>query len=62
VIWASASPAGQVIVCDGTPAADERIRRVLDNDPFTGIFRHVDAGYDLAKQCAAEHGVGIPME
>jgi urocanate hydratase len=53
--------AGQVIVCDGTPEADSRIKRVLYNDPLTGIFRHVDAGYELAKQCAAEHGVGIPM-
>jgi len=57
-----AQHAGQVIVCDGTKEADERIKRVLYNDPLTGIFRHVDAGYDLAKQCAAEHGVGIPME
>jgi urocanate hydratase len=54
--------AGQVIVCDGTQEADARIRRVLYNDPLTGIFRHVDAGYDLARQCAAEHGVTIPME
>jgi urocanate hydratase len=53
--------AGQVIVCDGTAEADERIRRVLYNDPLMGIFRHVDAGYDIAKRCAAEHDVGLPM-
>ena len=53
--------AGQVIVCDGTPEADERIKRVLMNDPMMGIFRHADAGYDLAQQCAKEHGVKIPM-
>ncbi|MDY7109305.1 MAG: urocanate hydratase, partial [Planctomycetota bacterium] len=53
--------AGQVIVCDGTPEADARIKRVLYNDPLTGIFRHVDAGYDLARQCAREHQVQIPM-
>jgi urocanate hydratase len=53
--------AGQVIVCDGTPEADERIRRVLYNDPLMGIFRHVDAGYDIAKKCAAEHGVDVSM-
>jgi len=53
--------AGQVIVCDGTKEADARIRRVLYNDPLTGIFRHVDAGYELAERCAAEHRVGIPM-
>ena len=30
--------------------------------PLVGIFRHVDAGYDLAKKCAAENDVSIPME
>jgi len=53
--------AGQVIVCDGTKEADERIKRVLINDPMMGIFRHADAGYDLARQCAAEQDVKIPM-
>ncbi|HRP63362.1 MAG TPA: urocanate hydratase [Phycisphaerales bacterium] len=53
--------AGQVIVCDGTKEADERIRRVLMNDPMMGIFRHADAGYEIAKQCADEQGVKIPM-
>jgi len=53
--------AGQVIVCDGTKEADERIRRVLTNDPMMGIFRHADAGYDLARQCADELGVKIPI-
>ncbi|UCD75177.1 MAG: urocanate hydratase [Phycisphaerales bacterium] len=57
-----AQHAGQVIVCDGTPEADERIRRVLYNDPLMGIFRHVDAGYDLAKKCAEENNVHIPMD
>jgi urocanate hydratase len=57
---------GQVFVCDGTPGkeADERIcfrGRVLTNDPMLGIFRHADAGYDLARQCADEQGVKIPM-
>ena len=56
-----AQHAGQVIVCDGTTEADARIKRVLYNDPLTGIFRHVDAGYDLARQCAREHQVQIPM-
>jgi urocanate hydratase len=53
--------AGQVIVCDGTPEADERITRVLYNDPLLGIFRHADAGYDLARRCAEEHGAMLPM-
>ncbi len=53
--------AGQVIVCDGTREADERIKRVLMNDPMMGIFRHADAGYEIAKQCAEERDVKIPM-
>jgi urocanate hydratase len=53
--------AGQVIVCDGTPEADERIKRVLTNDPMMGIFRHADAGYEIAQQCADDLNVKIPM-
>lgn len=44
--------AGQVIVADGTDDAAERLDRVLDNDPAIGIFRHADAGYELAIQTA----------
>ncbi len=53
--------AGQVIVADGTPAAAERLSRVLINDPGTGVMRHVDAGYEEALECAEELGVKIPM-
>jgi urocanate hydratase len=52
--------AGVVIVCDGTEAAARRIKRVLWNDPATGVMRHADAGYDLAKQCAREQGLDLP--
>ena len=52
---------GVVIVCDGTEEADRRIARVLWNDPGTGVMRHADAGYDIAKQCAAEQGLKLPM-
>jgi urocanate hydratase len=52
--------AGMVIVCDGTPAAAERIARVLWNDPATGVMRHADAGYDLAIDCARNHGLDLP--
>ena len=52
--------AGMVIVCDGTPDAERRIRRVLWNDPASGVMRHADAGYDLAKQCAREHRLDLP--
>jgi urocanate hydratase len=53
--------AGQVIVADGTPAAARRLERVLTNDPMMGIFRHVDAGYGEAAECARERGVDVPM-
>ncbi|NVJ49638.1 MAG: urocanate hydratase [Gammaproteobacteria bacterium] len=52
---------GVVICCDGSAAADQRIERVLWNDPATGVMRHADAGYDIAKQCAKEHGLNLPM-
>lgn len=40
--------AGMVVLADGTPRAEECLRRVLHNDPAMGIFRHADAGYDEA--------------
>ena len=52
--------AGMVVVCDGTQAAARRIERVLWNDPATGVMRHADAGYDIALDCAREHGLDLP--
>jgi urocanate hydratase len=52
---------GVVIVADGTDAAAARLKRVLWNDPGTGVMRHADAGYDIAKQCAKELGLDLPM-
>ncbi|AKC85658.1 urocanate hydratase [Pseudoxanthomonas suwonensis] len=52
---------GVVIVCDGSEAADRRIARVLWNDPGTGVMRHADAGYDIARDCAREQGLKLPM-
>ncbi|WP_449466896.1 urocanate hydratase [Stenotrophomonas humi] len=51
---------GVVIVCDGSEAADQRIARVLWNDPGTGVMRHADAGYDIAIDCAKEKGLDLP--
>jgi urocanate hydratase len=48
---------GQVIVADGTEAAAKRLKRVLTADPALGIFRHLDAGYEVAKETAIERGV-----
>lgn len=53
--------AGVVILCDGSDAAAKRVGRVLWNDPATGVMRHADAGYDIAKRCAKEHGLDLPM-
>ncbi len=52
---------GVVIVCDGTKDADERIARVLWNDPASGVMRHADAGYDNAVAAAKRHGLQLPM-
>ncbi|MDR3503830.1 MAG: urocanate hydratase [Legionella sp.] len=53
--------AGVVIVADGTEKAAQRLARVLHNDPATGVMRHADAGYELAKECAKENGLWLPM-
>ncbi|MDQ2778438.1 MAG: urocanate hydratase [Pseudomonadota bacterium] len=53
--------AGVVIVCDGTKEADERIARVLWNDPASGVMRHADAGYESAMAAAKRHGLQLPM-
>jgi urocanate hydratase len=53
--------AGQVTVADVTDEMAKRIERVLTTDPGMGIIRHVDAGYDEAKEFAKEKGVRVPM-
>jgi urocanate hydratase len=52
--------AGQVIVCDGSPAADRRLMRVLTNDPGTGVMRHADAGYRQAIDFARQSDLQLP--
>ena len=59
---AGMSPAGVVIVADGTPEAAERLSRVLWNDPATGVMRHADAGYEIAEDCARTHALNLPMK
>lgn len=51
--------AGMVIVCDGTGDADDRLKRVLRNDPGLGVIRHADAGYELAREVAKENGLDL---
>jgi urocanate hydratase len=53
--------AGLVIVADGSPEMDERLQRVLTNDPGIGVARHADAGYEVALGAARERGVRLPM-
>ncbi|QFT96408.1 Urocanate hydratase [Roseovarius sp. THAF8] len=52
--------AGVVIVADGTPEAAKRLERVLWNDPASGVWRHADAGYETAIDCAKDHGLRLP--
>ena len=52
---------GVVIVCDGSAEADERLARVLFNDPATGVMRHADAGYEVATASARANGLNLPM-
>lgn len=51
--------AGMVIVADGTHEAEEKLKRVLRNDPGIGVIRHADAGYELAQEVAREHQLDI---
>ncbi|WP_230110513.1 urocanate hydratase [Microbacterium foliorum] len=53
--------AGQVSVADGSALAAEKLERVLTNDPGTGVMRHVDAGYEHARDIARERGLKVPM-
>lgn len=52
--------AGMVIVADGTEDAGNRIKRVLHNDPAMGVIRHMDAGYEIAKNTAQKNHLKIP--
>jgi len=52
--------AGMVVVADGTDEAAEKLERVLTTDPGIGVLRHLDAGYDAAREAAREHGLEIP--
>lgn len=53
--------AGQVTVADGSDLAAQKLERVLTNDPGTGVMRHVDAGYEHAREVARERGLNVPM-
>jgi urocanate hydratase len=50
-----------VCVADGSALAQAKLDRVLTTDPGTGVMRHADAGYDLARRTAGEVGLDLPM-
>jgi urocanate hydratase len=52
---------GAQVLADGTADGARRVERVLTNDPGTGVVRHADAGYDIARRVARERGVDMPM-
>ncbi|MEO0823172.1 MAG: urocanate hydratase, partial [Pseudomonadota bacterium] len=52
--------AGMVVLADGTEAAARRLSRVLWNDPASGVMRHADAGYEIARDCARDQGLQLP--
>ncbi len=51
--------AGMVVVADGTKRAEDCLRRVLHNDPAMGVFRHKDAGYEIAQNCADKFNLNL---
>ena len=53
--------AGMVVVADGTEEAKERLSNVLTYDPYMGIIRHADAGYERAIDNANKFNINIPM-
>jgi len=53
--------AGAQVLADGTADGARRVERVLTNDPGTGVVRHADAGYDIARRVARDRGIDMPM-
>ncbi len=51
--------AGMVVLVDGTDRAKNCIKRVLHNDPAMGVFRHSDAGYEIANKFSKKFKLDI---
>jgi urocanate hydratase len=49
-----------VTVAHGTDLAAQKLARMLTVDPGMGVARHADAGYEIAQQTAAAHGLRLP--
>ncbi|VTU15339.1 urocanate hydratase [Variovorax sp. RA8] len=53
--------AGQTAIADGTPMAAFKLKSVLDADTGIGVIRYADAGYEVARETRALHGLGIEI-
>ncbi|WXG45025.1 MAG: urocanate hydratase [Promethearchaeati archaeon SRVP18_Atabeyarchaeia-1] len=53
--------AGMVVVADGTREAERKLERVLTSDPWSGVIRHADAGYEEAIETAKRFKLKIPL-
>jgi urocanate hydratase len=51
--------AGMTVIATGTEDAAARLRGALDADTALGVVRHADAGYELARATAREHGLEL---
>ncbi len=54
--------AGMVVVADGSSLAEEKLKRVLHNDPGLGVIRHADAGYEKAQLTAKKHSLSLDQK
>jgi urocanate hydratase len=51
---------GMTVVATGSEDAAARLRGALHVDTAIGVLRHADAGYPIAIESAAAHGLGLP--
>jgi urocanate hydratase len=47
------------VVATGDADGAARLAGALHVDTALGVLRHADAGYEVARACAAEHELGI---
>jgi urocanate hydratase len=52
---------GVTMIADGTTEAAFRLEACLTTDPGIGVVRHAQAGYERARDVAAEHGIQVPL-
>jgi urocanate hydratase len=51
--------AGMTVVATGDSDGAARLAGALHVDTALGVLRHADAGYEEARECAREHGLGL---